>query len=307
MKINKICIVGYGSHVEKTIIPSLTLNKKNIKIITSKSNINGFTTYPSLKTGLKMITKDYIFFNSTPPNLHYSTSKLILSSGFNLIVEKPVCLSVIQLEKLRKLAQKKKLFIYENMMYLHTKQFSLFKKHLKKKNLIRSIYLNFSIPKFNKNSFRIKKNLNSSLLYDVGCYPFSLISYFKFKIKNFLISYKFKNKLLSKLNVKFRSENIDFFITISFFEKYKNFAKINFVNKSSLELSYFFYGKKIMKHNSFIFPDKKKIVINCNESNIFRKIFNFEKRKFFELSKKNHIVTRDYLIILNKIKKLIIQ
>ena len=62
-----------------------------------------------------------------------------------------------------------------------------------------------------------------------------------------------------------------------------------------------------MKHNSFIFPDKKKIVINCNESNIFRKIFNFEKRKFFELSKKNHIVTRDYLIILNKIKKLIIQ
>ena len=28
MKIRKICFVGYGSHVEKTLLPSLNLEKK---------------------------------------------------------------------------------------------------------------------------------------------------------------------------------------------------------------------------------------------------------------------------------------
>lgn len=39
MKIKKICIVGYGSHVKNTIIPSLDLKNINIKIITKKKSI----------------------------------------------------------------------------------------------------------------------------------------------------------------------------------------------------------------------------------------------------------------------------
>ena len=53
MKIKKVCIVGYGSHVEKTIIPSLSIKKKNIKIISSKPAIKNFEIYPNIKTALK--------------------------------------------------------------------------------------------------------------------------------------------------------------------------------------------------------------------------------------------------------------
>jgi predicted dehydrogenase len=99
MKSKKICIVGYGSHTQKTIIPSLNLKKENIMIVTKK-RIDNFNSLPNINTALKKLTKDYIFFNSTPPKFHYQTSKLILSSGFNVIVEKPLCLNVSQLEKL---------------------------------------------------------------------------------------------------------------------------------------------------------------------------------------------------------------
>ena len=87
MKIKKICFVGFGSHVEKTILPSLSLDKKNIKIISSKSSIKNFDTFPDIKSALKIISKDYVIYNATPPKLHFITSKLVLNMGFNLIVE----------------------------------------------------------------------------------------------------------------------------------------------------------------------------------------------------------------------------
>ena len=93
--------------------------------------------------------------------------------GFNLIVEKPICLNIYQLNKLKILAEKRRLFIFENMMYFYSNQFSLFKKYINKKNKIKHIELNFSIPSFRKDSFRSNSDIDSSLLYDVACYPFS--------------------------------------------------------------------------------------------------------------------------------------
>ena len=62
MRIKKICFIGYGSHVEKTLIPSVNLNNKNIKIITKKK-LNNFQTFSSVQIALKNLTKDYVFFN----------------------------------------------------------------------------------------------------------------------------------------------------------------------------------------------------------------------------------------------------
>ena len=210
MKIKKVCIVGYGPHVEKTIIPSLSLKKKNIKIISSKPVIKNFDIFPNIKTALKKINKEHIIFNATPPNLHFETSKLILNMGFNLIIEKPICLNPIQLSKLKMLSEKQGLFIFENMMYYYSEQFSTFKKYILDKKKIDSIKINFCLPNFNKDSFRSNTNLNSSLLYDVGCYPFSLISYLGFQMKDFNIRYRFQNKILNYLNIDFISKKLNF-------------------------------------------------------------------------------------------------
>src|SRR6056300_772564 len=125
MPINKICFVGYGNHVKKTIIPSLKIKKKNIKIVTKQKITENFETFTDIKTALESLDKSYVFFNSTPPKEHFSTSKLILNSGFNIIVEKPICSSSLQYKTLKKIADKKGLFLFENMMYFFSKQFSI--------------------------------------------------------------------------------------------------------------------------------------------------------------------------------------
>ena len=307
MKIKKICIVGYGSHVEKTIIPSLSIKKKNIKIISSKPAIKNFEIHPNIKTALKKIDKRYVIFNATPPNLHFETSKLILNMGFNLIIEKPICLNVKQLSKLKMLSKKQGLFIFENMMYFYSKQFSIFKKYILNKSKIDTIKLNFCLPNFNKNSFRSNTNLNSSLLYDVGCYPFSLISYLGFEMKDFNISYKFKNKILNYLNIDFYSKKIKFFVKMGFFSNYENFVEIAHSEKTKVRFNYFFYGKKIKKKNEIILSNTKKKTFIINDHNAFKKIFNFDKKKIDHFSKKQIIIADRYIKMLNKIKKKIKQ
>jgi predicted dehydrogenase len=304
MKINKICFIGYGSHVEKTLIPSLKINKKNIKIISAKFLDNKFETFFSIKSALKNISKDYIIYNATPPNVHYRTSKLTLSLGFNIIVEKPLCLNIYQLKKLKNLADSKNLFFFENMMYFYSKQFSLFKKLIASGKKLKSINLNFSIPNFSKKSFRSNSKI-PFLLYDVACYPFSLISYLNFKINKFNLVFKFKNNILSYLNITFHSKNINFNITVGYFLKYKNFVKIEFDDQSLAVFHKFFFGKKILKKNIFIDKNRKKKLIYLNDLNVFKKIFNFEKKIFHKLSNKNFYIVKDYLKTLTRISKFI--
>lgn len=303
MKMKKICIVGYGSHVKNTIIPSLNLKDKNIKIVTKK-DIDDFETISNLRLALKKLPKDYIFFNSTPPKFHYSISKLILSSGFNIIVEKPLCININQLKKLNGIAKKKGLFIFENMMYLYSSQFKIFRKLLNKKKT-KEIEINFSIPNFSKKSFRNGNKLESSLLYDMGCYPFSLLSYFGFNSKNYKVFYKSKNKKINLIKILFNSKNIKFKITVAIFKAYENYVKVRFIDNSYYQMNHFFYGKKKNKINYFYELNKKVKIIKINEENIFKSIFNYSNQKLLKLSRIQFFVIKDYLFSLNQIKKLI--
>lgn len=303
MKNKKICIIGHGHHVEKTIIPSLNIKSENIKIVTKKK-LKNFETFPNIKEALKILTKDYIFFNSTPPKLHYSITKLILSSGFNVIVEKPLCLSANQLKNLKNIATNKKLIMFENMMYLYSKQFQFFKKLFnKKKKEIKKIDINFSIPSFNKKSFRKDNNLNSSILFDMGCYPFSLLAYFGLKNKSYEITYKLSKKKLSFINICFITKKIKFNVIISIYRSYENYVKIHFKDNFVYHLNHFFYGKKIKKYN-YIHDSKNNLkILKIEEKNLFSEIFNFSNRKLLKLSRDQHLIIKNYLISLNQIKK----
>lgn len=303
MKNKKICIIGYGHHVEKTIIPSLNIKSENIKIVTKKK-LKNFETFPNIKEALKVLTKDYIFFNSTPPKFHYSITKLILSSGFNVIVEKPLCLNTNQLKNLKNIAINKKLIMFENMMYLYSKQFHFFKKLFNnKKKDIKRIDINFSIPSFNKKSFRKDNNLNSSILFDMGCYPFSLLAYFGLRNKSYKITYKLNRKKISLINICFITKNIKFNVVISIYKSYENYVKVYLKDNFIYILNHFFYGKKIKKYNYIYDPKNNLKISKIEEKNLFSEIFNFSNRKLLKLSSDQHLIIKNYLTSLNQIKK----
>ena len=134
--------------------------------------------------------------------------------------------------------------MFENMMYFYSTQFILLKKLLRKKN-IKEIHMNFSIPKFNKDTFRKHNSLDSSIIFDMGCYPFSLVSYFGFNKNTYKIQYTTKNKKINYIEILFRSKKIKFKITLAIYVAYKNYVKVIYKNNSYYQLNHFFYGKKI--------------------------------------------------------------
>ena len=136
----------------------------------------------------------------------------------------------------------------------------------------------------------------------MGCYPFSLLSYFNFDLKNFKIRYKIKKKYLNSFEVFFYSKKIKFNIICAVFQKYENFLKINFKNLTSCQFNHVFYGRKIRKENYYYNGDTKKIT-TFNEKNVFQNIFSFTKNKLSNLSNDQYIVTKNYLNNLNRIKK----
>lgn len=302
MSINKICFIGYGNHVKKTIIPSLTIKKKNIKIVTKKKITENFETFTDIKTALESLDKSYVFFNSTPPKEHFSTSKLILNSGFNIIVEKPICSSSQQYKALKKIADKKGLFLFENMMYFFSKQFSIFNNKIKYLSKIKKVEINFIIPKFSSNSFRTDHHIENSLLYDVGCYPISLVSFLGIKPNKIKFNFKKKNKLLNNIKISIISKKIQFDIVFGFFEKYQNNVILKYIDGSILTFNYFFYGKKIIKEN--IYQNRNEIKrMPIKENNIFKEIFKFSNNQILAAANKNEEIIKSYLKILDRIKK----
>jgi hypothetical protein len=189
-------------------------------------------------------------------------------------------------------------------MYLYSKQFLLLKNLLNKKK-INEVNMTFTIPDFSKNSFRVNNDLNSSLLYDMGCYPFSLVSYFGFDNKKYKVFYKTKKNKLIFLKISFLSKQIKFIIKLAIFKKYENYIKIIFKDNSIYRLNHFFYGKKIKKLNYFCDSNKKITKWKINEDNLFKNILNYSNQKLLTLSKAQFFVIKNYLVNLNLIKRYI--
>ena len=303
MIIKKICFVGYGDHVKNTIIPFLQIKKKNIKIITKKVISENFETFKDIELAVNNLDSSYIFYNSTPPREHFLTSKKVLNFGFNLIVEKPICVSASQYVILKKIADKKGLFLFENMMYLFSEQFLVFNKEIKQLDKIKKIEMNFSIPSFSPNSFRNTHHIENSLLYDVGCYPISLISFLGLKLNKIKLKSKRKNKILSLLHLSATSKKININIKIGFYKKYKNYVKVKFLDNTCSTFNHFFYGKKIKKENVKLKKTGELKKTYINEMNIFKKVFNFSYKKMFMISESNEKIIINYLKILDSIKQ----
>ena len=120
MTIKKFCIVGYGNHAQNKILPILKeMNINSISVVSNKKNIEkNVNTYASLDQALSDLNSDTYFIICSPPHLHFSQAYSIIENGFNVFIEKPIFLSLIELKKIIQLCEKKKVFFVENFSSL---------------------------------------------------------------------------------------------------------------------------------------------------------------------------------------------
>ena len=116
-----------------------------------------------------------VIYLATPIGLHFEQGKKILLHGKHLWSEKSLACNFQEVDKLIKIAKKKKLAVCEAFMYLYHPIFKKIKELLKKK-LIGDIYFvnfNFFCPHLKKTNWRYNKKLGGGALLDLGCYPIS--------------------------------------------------------------------------------------------------------------------------------------
>jgi len=67
---------------------------------------------------------------TTPTNSHFTITKKLLINGYNVLVEKPICLSSIEAKELEKIAEQKKLILYQSTLGRYNPLIKFLKKNV---------------------------------------------------------------------------------------------------------------------------------------------------------------------------------
>ena len=106
------CLVGFGNHSKSKIIPAIKKSNGVIDGIVSKKteNFGSLKFFSSINDAFTKVNSNTIFIICSPPDLHYSQAIDVIKRGHNVFIEKPVSLSVIDLENIISISDKKNVF-----------------------------------------------------------------------------------------------------------------------------------------------------------------------------------------------------
>lgn len=297
--LKNFCIVGYGKHAKLKILPAL-MNSKKIKLsIVSKKNINlkSITQFKNLDEALLSCSDSTVFILATPPEIHYSQIKKIVSLGRDLFVEKPIFVATSEAKDIYNIAQNNKNIIVEMLMYKHTKLYNLCKNYFnKKKKLVDKIKIYFTLPSLPKKTFRDKKSIKSSIFYDIGCYIFYFLNDLSISIENLKIEkIVIKNHRLESISLRGFHNKLQIFAQFGVTDKYVNNVIFENYNKMSIGFENIFYGRKAKKNVNLKNSFKNKLV-TFDDINGFEELFKVPQSEW----KKSEKLRFEKLIVVNE-------
>ena len=305
-----LSIWSLSSHFQNKVLPSILFNRK-IKIVSVLSNkdykefkLKNLIFYNNKKNFFLKNRFDYVYISSINSE-HYNHCKFALESNKNVICEKPICLNIRQLSKLKTIAIKKKKKFFEVIQYVHHPLFARLKNIIKSNSIgkVLRVKSSFKIPLNDKKNFRFNKNLGGGSLNDVGFYPISIMFtlFNSKKIKLLKSKITRQNKVDMQGEIKAQNENkVIFDLSWGFDSSYKNNLTI-YGTKGNLLVD-FIFSKNINQDGKIIINVNRKLeVIKISKSNQINLAFKDM------LSNKNKLFNKRYLTsyrILNMIEKL---
>tara|TARA_B100001939_G_scaffold287165_1_gene257604 strand:+ start:33301 stop:34263 length:963 start_codon:yes stop_codon:yes gene_type:complete len=242
------CILGFGAHAELKLLPALKEVGLNIGgVVSSKSDlkISGVKIFSQIEDAINFLPKNTLYIISSPPDMHYQQSKILVEAGKDIFIEKPAFTSINNLNDILTAAEKNNALVLEMLMYLESKVVKRIIKILKKnKSSVRNIQLKFLIPSIPKNTFRNESTLGCSLLSDMGCYPLSLLTYIGYDLSNLnLVSHQERQTKTIKFYIEGIFEHTSINIQIGLSNDYKNKVIIKFHDSHEIICEPFFYGR----------------------------------------------------------------
>lgn len=292
-----LALVGVGKWGSNYLETAKNIKEVNLKYICS-NNFNqsnsSYTVVKELSGLLKYKDIDGVIV-ATPASTHFEIGKIILDSGFNLLLEKPMTLSYKEAQVLAKIAKRKKRVLMVGHIYLYNPAFSLIKKYLKDLGDIRYF--------FSEGMGNGPIRVDTTALWDWAPHDLSMILEIIRQKPLFVSAFAYdkNSKILNSYNfyhleLEFK-KNIKAFINVSCSSQVKKRSFTIFGSKAIINFNDIDVKKKLtlIKNNKISFP---------HVSN--RTPLEMELRSFCELikEKKSNSVNIDQSSLIIKIIEL---
>jgi len=189
-----VSIIGYGywgSKLARNFQNSAFFNissivdKNKVNLIKAKKNLPHSDCYTDYKKTIKNDALDLVII-STPTSTHYKIAKFALENFKNILVEKPICLSLKQVKFLDKIAKKKKKMIFVDYPFLFSGTIGYIKKTIDKNKYGKILEIE---------SFREQAPIrnDANVIWDLGAHDISILTYLLKKTPKIVNCIKVKN------------------------------------------------------------------------------------------------------------------
>ena len=173
------CVVGLGGHARSKLIPAILANGQRLDAIVTRQTVAGLAgerRFPDLAAALKALPRDVTILIATPPAIHFDQASRALAAGFDVIVEKPAFITGNEARAARAICEQTGALLIEGFMHRQTRLYQrLLTDWPGLRDQVIKLDVDFLIPQMPLDTFRQGSDMASSAIYDIGCYPVSLL------------------------------------------------------------------------------------------------------------------------------------
>jgi xylose dehydrogenase (NAD/NADP) len=177
------------AHINRRIIPAIQHSQRGDLVAVASRELGKVLTYagdwniPKAFGSYEALLEDTnidVVYISLPNNLHTQWIIKSLEAGKHVMCEKPMCLSIQEMDSIEEASARTGKFVMEGLMHLHHPQTHLWKSIIDS-GVLGEIHTMRSCFSFNlerpADNYRWSAHAGGGALWDVGVYPISLFQY----------------------------------------------------------------------------------------------------------------------------------
>jgi predicted dehydrogenase len=239
-----------GGHARTKLIPAIEANGQRVAAVVSSQPTKNFAdaaVFLRLEDAVEQLPRGTAFLVATPPALHFEQARLILQKGFDLFLEKPAFVTRREAEQVVSLCERQSAVLVEAFMHRYTRLYSeLLEIWTSSRERVRRIEVSFLIPNMPAGTFRSERQITSSVLFDIGCYPVSLLADLGLGHANLAVSeVQFADHPdMTRIRIAGEAGEIAIVIDVGVGEAYVNSVDLRMSDGEAIAFAPFFYGRK---------------------------------------------------------------
>jgi predicted dehydrogenase len=244
------CVVGLGGHARNKLIPALLSGGQNVvAVVTGGRDAAGTeaTIFSSLSDAVVALPRQTVFLVATPPALHAAQTRMIVESGHDAVLEKPAFVTRRDAEEILALCADRGCVVLEAFMYRYTRLYDrLLRTWSADAGKIVALEFSFLIPERQDDAtFRSGADIGSSVVFDIGCYPVSLLG--DLGLGDIALSVRQVHAAgdlsRERVHVTGAGGGLTVDIKVGMAPAYENWARLVYRDGSKVTFQPFFYGR----------------------------------------------------------------